>query len=81
MFLLSNRHPAPVSFWPFGPIGSAATGAVVLIAFAIGVLAGMLIHLPHRLRASRRARRAEQQVAALQARVQQPPSPPLSLSS
>lgn len=67
MFLLSNRMSILVSFWPFGPLGAAPAGVVVLIAFGLGTLGGMVLHLPHRLRAGHRARRAERQVATLQA--------------
>lgn len=56
-----------MSLWPFGLLGSAALGAIVLIAFALGVLAGMVALVPHRVRAHRRARRAEKQLAAVQA--------------
>lgn len=72
IFLLSNRADALVSFWPFGGLGSAALGAIVLIAFGLGVFVGLMIHVPHRMRASRRARRAEREAAALRA-AQQPP--------
>jgi uncharacterized integral membrane protein len=67
VFLLSNRSAATVGFWPFGTLGAAPIGAIVLVAFALGVLIGMLLLVPHRLRAHRRARRAEKQVAAMQA--------------
>ncbi|OYW12357.1 MAG: hypothetical protein B7Z59_01600 [Acidiphilium sp. 37-67-22] len=71
IFLLSNRVPVSVAFFPFGTLGSAVLGAIVLIAFGLGVLLGMLIHLPRRMRAQRRAKRAERQLAAMQA---QPPA-------
>jgi uncharacterized integral membrane protein len=67
VFLLSNRSAALIDFWPFGTLGAAPIGAIVLVAFALGVLIGMLLLVPHRLRAHRRARRAEKQVAAMQA--------------
>ncbi len=67
VFLLSNRDDAVVGFWPFGTLGAAPLGAVVLVAFAIGVLIGMVLLVPHRIRAHRRARTAEKQVAAMQA--------------
>jgi putative membrane protein len=67
VFLLSNQGNAMVGFWPFGTLGAAPLGAIVLIAFAIGVLIGMLLLVPHRFRAHRRARRAEKQVVAMQA--------------
>ena len=71
IFLLSNRAPVTVAFFPFGTLGSAVLGAIVLIAFGLGMLLGMLIHVPHRLRAQRRAKRAERQLATLRA---QPPA-------
>lgn len=80
IFLLSNRASTPVSFWPFGTLGSAALGAIVLIAFGLGLLVGMLIQVPHRLRAHRRAKRAEKQLAALQKPAAKTETPePLSL--
>ena len=72
IFLLSNRAPVMVAFFPFGTMGTVALGAIVLIAFGLGVLLGMLIHLPRLMRAQRRAKRAERQLAALQA---PPPAP------
>jgi uncharacterized integral membrane protein len=74
IFLLSNREPTIIGFWPFGTLGSAALGAVVLIAFALGMLIGMVLLIPHRMRAHRRARRAEKQVAAMQASQPVPPA-------
>lgn len=74
IFLLSNREPTIIAFWPFGTLGSAALGAVVLIAFALGMLIGMVLLIPHRMRAHRRARRAEKQVAAMQATQPVPPA-------
>ncbi|MDD2876039.1 MAG: lipopolysaccharide assembly protein LapA domain-containing protein [Acidiphilium sp.] len=73
VFLLSNREATLVAFWPFGPLGSAALGAIVLITFALGLLAGLLLHVPFRIRAHRRARLAEKQMAAMRA-AQPPPS-------
>ncbi|MGC9269186.1 lipopolysaccharide assembly protein LapA domain-containing protein [Acidiphilium sp.] len=67
VFLLSNRADAVVGFWPFGTLGAAPLGAIVLVAFALGVLIGMVLLVPHRIRAHRRARTAEKQVAALRA--------------
>ena len=67
VFLLSNRDAVAVSFWPFGLLGEIALGAVILIALAVGVFAGLMLHWPHRIRAQRRARLAERRAAALQA--------------
>lgn len=70
VFLLSNRDAVAVSFWPFGLLGSLALGAIVLIALAVGLFIGMMLHWPHRLRASRRARAAERQAALLKAQLE-----------
>lgn len=75
IFLLSNRQPTAVAFWPFGSLGEAVLGAIVLIAFALGILAGMLIHVPHRVRAQRRARKAERELAALRRSMPAAPAP------
>lgn len=69
IFLISNRGAVGVQYWPVGPIGSAALGAIVLIAFGAGVLIGLLLTLPGRLSAQRRARRAEKRAAALESRL------------
>lgn len=69
IFLISNRGAVGVQYWPVGPIGSAALGAIVLIAFGAGALIGLLLTLPGRLGAQRRARRAEKRIAALESRL------------
>jgi uncharacterized integral membrane protein len=69
IFLLSNRGAVTLSFWPFGLLGRIALGAVILIALAIGVFAGLMLHWPHRLRAKRRARLAERRATMLQAKL------------
>lgn len=67
VFLVSNRAAVTVDFWPFGLLGSFPLGAIILITLGVGVLIGLLMHWPYRLRARRRARIAERQVASLQA--------------
>lgn len=57
-----------MNYWPFGAIGSAALGAIVLIAFGAGVALGLVLTVPQRIGALRRARRAEKRVAALEQR-------------
>jgi uncharacterized integral membrane protein len=69
IFLLSNRGPALVGFWPFGFLGALPLGAVVLAALVLGFLGGLAAHLPKRLGAHRRARRAEKRAAELEARL------------
>jgi len=75
VFLLSNRGLVGVGFWPFGYVIALPLGAVVLAVLVIGFLAGLIFHLPHRLGANRRARRAEKRSAELEARLAPPPLP------
>ncbi len=75
IFLLSNRDFAPVGFWPFGSM-PLPLGGVVLAALGVGFLAGLLFHLPHRLSAHRRAKRAEKRVAELEAQLTPPQDTP-----
>jgi len=69
IFLLSNRDPVGLGFWPFGFVLALPLGAVVLAVLAIGFFAGLLFHLPRRLGAGRRAKRAEKRAAELEARL------------
>jgi hypothetical protein len=69
VFLLSNREAVALGFWPFGLLGHIALGAVILIALAIGLFAGLMLHWPHRIRARRRAVLAERRAAMLQAQL------------
>jgi uncharacterized integral membrane protein len=69
IFLLSNRGPALVGFWPFGFLVSLPLGAVVIAAVIIGFLAGLAAHLPKRFAAHRRASKAEKRAAELEARL------------
>jgi uncharacterized integral membrane protein len=68
IFLLSNREPAGLDFWPFGFVVSVPLGAVVIVALVVGFLAGLAAHLPKRIGAQRRAKRAEKRVAELEGR-------------
>ncbi|MGO9816526.1 MAG: LapA family protein [Acidocella sp.] len=42
---------------------------MLLGALAFGFVAGLLFHLPHRIRAHRRAKRAEKRAAELEAQI------------
>jgi uncharacterized integral membrane protein len=75
LFFLSNRQPADLNYWPFGLIISGLPLAViVLVALAIGFLAGLLAHLPKRFGAQRRAKKAERRVAELEGKLAVPPA-------
>ncbi len=87
VFLLSNRGAVALGFWPFGFVLAVPLGAVVLVALVVGFLGGLVAHLPKRLGAQRRARRAEKRVAELEGRLAQPApaavpriAPPVRLS-
>ena len=66
VFLLSNREAVPVGFWPLGTLSELPLSVVVLAALIVGVLIGLLWHLPARLGSARRAKRAEKQLASVQ---------------
>ncbi len=74
IFLLSNRQPVDIGFWPFGFLVALPLGAVMLAVLVAGFLLGLLFHLPSRFAAGRRARRAEGRAAALEARLNVPPA-------
>jgi uncharacterized integral membrane protein len=86
VFLLSNRDSVGLGFWPFGFVLAVPLGAVVLVALVVGFLGGLAAHLPKRLGAQRRARRAEKRVAELEGKLAQPVTavprlaPPVRLS-
>ena len=64
VFVLSNRVPVLLGMWPFG----AATvwlGPVMVGALGVGILLGLLAHLPAHITLRRRARNAEKRVAQL----------------
>ncbi|HQT88876.1 MAG TPA: lipopolysaccharide assembly protein LapA domain-containing protein [Acidiphilium sp.] len=67
IFLLSNREAVPVGFWPLGTLTELPLSVVVLVGLVLGVLVGLLWHLPARMGAMRRAKRAEKQIASMQA--------------
>ncbi len=69
MFLLSNRDGVALGFWPFGFFVTVPLGAVVLVALVVGFVSGLVAHLPRRMSAGRRARRAERRVAELEGRL------------
>ena len=73
VFVLSNRVPVAVSLWPFGLIASLWLGPVVLGTLVLGFLLGLLFHLPARISAGRRAKRAEKRADALQSKPMVPP--------
>lgn len=75
IFLLSNRVDITLGFWPFGYVVSLPLGAVVLAVLILGFLAGLIFHLPTRMGAMRRAKKAEKRNAELEARLAAPPAP------
>ncbi len=81
IFLLSNRAPVELSFWPFGILGAPPVGGVVIAAAVLGFLAGLAAHLPKRLAARRRMRRAEKRAAELEARLGAATAPGTSLGT
>jgi Lipopolysaccharide assembly protein A domain len=58
-----------LSFWPFGFLLSLPLGAVVIAAMILGFLGGLAAHLPKRLTAHRRAKKAEKRAAELETRL------------
>ncbi len=77
LFFLSNRQPVDLNYWPFGiVIVAVPLAAVVLIALAVGFLAGLAAHLPKRVGAHRRAQKAEKKVAELEGKLAAPPAVP-----
>jgi hypothetical protein len=57
-----------LTYWPFGFVLTVPIGAVVLVVLVLGFLAGLLAHLPGRISAKLRAKRAERRVAELETR-------------
>jgi uncharacterized integral membrane protein len=74
IFLLSNRETVPVTYWPFGLVVGLPLGGIGLGALLIGFLLGLVFHLPRRMAAGSRARRAEKRVQELEARLSTPPA-------
>lgn len=64
IFVLSNRVPVQVGFWPLGSM-SAWLGPVAIVALGIGFFAGLFVAMPRQLHWRRRARNAEKRVAEL----------------
>lgn len=64
VFLLSNRVPVLVGFWPFGVV-SFWLGPVVVLALAVGLFIGLILALPGHWQWRRRARAAEKRLADL----------------
>ena len=73
IFLLSNREAVAIAFWPFGFVAALPLGAVVLAVLCLGFLGGLLFHMPARFAAGRRAKKAENRAAELEARAALPP--------
>jgi uncharacterized integral membrane protein len=74
IFLLSNRAEVALGFWPFGFVVSLPLGAVVIAVLLLGFVAGLVFHLPGRMTARRRAKKAEKRNAELESRLA--PAPP-----
>ncbi len=73
---MSNRDAVALGFWPFGFVVSLPLGAVVIAVLILGFVTGLLFHLPGRMTAQRRAKRAEKRNAELESRLAPaPPSP------
>jgi uncharacterized integral membrane protein len=69
VFLLSNRGPVVLGFWPFGLLVTLPIGAVVIAVLIIGFLGGLAAHLPKRFAAHRRASKAEKRAGELETRL------------
>jgi uncharacterized integral membrane protein len=74
LLLLSNRGDVKLAFWPFFN-ASLPLGMVLVALPMLGFLAGLIFHMPTRLGATRRAKKAEKRNAELEARLAAPPSP------
>ena len=81
IFMLSNREPMEISYWPLGPLAQLPVGVVVLVVLALGFLLGLAFHLPSRLAAGRRAKRAERRNAELEARLSMPGGTPAQIGT
>lgn len=66
VFVLSNRVPVTLGMWPLGT-ASVWLGPVMVGALGVGILLGLLAHLPTHFSLRRRARNAEKRAAQLTA--------------
>lgn len=64
IFVLSNRVPVQIGFWPFG-VMPAWLGPIVVVALAVGLFVGLFLALPGYWHWRRRARAAEKRLAEL----------------
>jgi lipopolysaccharide assembly protein A len=83
IFVLSNRTPVAIGFWPTDLSWDVPLSIAVLVTAALAFLFGALLVWITELRQRRRARRAEaalrlleEQVRELKARLSPPPIPP-----
>jgi uncharacterized integral membrane protein len=64
VFVLSNRVPVLLGMWPFGAV-NVWLGPAMVGALGLGIVLGLLAHLPRHFSLHRRARNAEKRVAQL----------------
>ena len=64
VFVLSNRVPVLLGMWPFGTV-NVWLGPAMVGALGVGIIIGLLAHLPRHFSLRRRARNAEKRVAQL----------------
>lgn len=83
IFVLSNRDPVTVGFWPTDARWDMPLSVALLIAAAVALIIGAFMVWISELRQRRRARHAEaavrrleEQVQELQARLHPPAAPP-----
>ena len=74
LFAVSNRAPVTLGLWPTGLAVEAPLALIVLVAAALGFLAGALLLWVGALGHRRRARRAEARLRKLEA-AQTPATP------
>jgi uncharacterized integral membrane protein len=82
-FVLSNREPVTVGFWPTDARWDMPLAVALLIAAAVALIVGAAMVWISEFRQRRRARHAEaavrrleEQIQELQARLHSPPPPP-----
>ena len=71
IFVLSNREPVTVGFWPTDARWDMPLSVALLIAAAVALLIGAVMVWISELRQRRRARHAEAAVRQLEAQVQE----------